>query len=194
VRIIAGLARGMGLKCPAGRETRPVLDRVKLAWFSVIGSRVSGAAVLDLYSGVGSLGIEALSRGASSCVFVERSRECLAHLKDHLARSRLASLAEVRAETVEAALRLLHAEGRRFDLIFADPPFAMVGESVFSGPGGILERAADLLVEPKGIEAGGMLMLRRECSRLDPPPVAGALVADRRSWGRNEVLFYVRKG
>jgi 16S rRNA (guanine(966)-N(2))-methyltransferase RsmD len=166
---------------------------VKLAWFSVMGPRVDRARVLDLYSGAGSLGLEALSRGARSCLFVERSRECVAHLRANLARSGLEAAAEVRAGSVEDALRALDAEGRLFDLVFADPPFAAVKERAFSGEGGVLERAARLVAGPEGGGQAGVLMLRRERSRLDPPAVAGLAPLDRRAWGRSEVLFYARE-
>ena len=98
--MIAGSARGTKLAAPEGSASRPVLDRVKESWFasiiSIRGGRLEGALVLDLYCGVGSLGIEALSRGAGECVFVERNAECVRLLTDHLARTRLAERATVK--------------------------------------------------------------------------------------------------
>jgi len=184
MRIIAGSARGIRLAAPEGRQTRPVLDRVKESWFAVLGPRLDGARALDLYAGIGSLGLEALSRGAASCVFVESSRECVSRLRGHLDAARLAGRAEVLARPVEAALAGLAASGARFDIIFVDPPFALV-------PDAALASAASLLDEHDGL-----MMLRREAARRGAaspvPEPAGLPLADRRVWGRSEVLFWDR--
>jgi 16S rRNA (guanine(966)-N(2))-methyltransferase RsmD len=190
VRIIAGTAKGLKLAAPQGLGTRPVLDRVKESWFACLGERVAGARVLDLYSGVGSLGLEALSRGAGSCVFVEFDPECVAMLEGHLERSRLADRAEVRRADAAVALDDLARSSERFDLVFLDPPFKAAGDPAFGVPGGTLARAA-LLLAP-----GGVAMLRREAEprgRSDKVPVAapdGTVLRDRRRWGRSEVVFY----
>jgi len=193
VRIIAGTAKGMKLSAPPGHGTRPVLDRVKESWFSSIGERVEGARVLDLYCGVGSLGLEALSREADSCVFVESDPECVKMLEAHLAKTRLVDRAEVRRADSDVALDDLSRSGDRFDLIFLDPPFRIARETVFRGPAATLERAAGLLA-PDGIA-----MLRRETGKRgrsgDAPPDAappGTTLQARRRWGRNEVIFYKR--
>jgi len=193
VRIIAGMAKGMKLSAPPGHGTRPVLDRVKESWFSSLGDRVEGARVLDLYCGVGSLGIEALSRGADSCVFVEFDPDCVKMLEAHLAKTRLAERAEVRRADADVALDDLSRSVERFDLIFLDPPFKHARAEAFIGPGATLERATRLLA-PDGIA-----MLRREARRRgreedagpDAPPPGTTLQA-RRRWGRNEVIFYKR--
>ena len=196
MRIIAGSARGMKLAAPPGTGTRPVLDRVKESWFSSLGERVEGARVLDLYSGVGSVGIEALSRGAASCLFVERDPECIAMLDEHLRKSRLAERAEVRRVDADVALDDLARSGRRFDLVFLDPPFRVAREAGFVAT---LSRAVELLAP------GGLAMLRRESERRgrrarteadtaqEDAPEGATLVSSRR-WGRNEVLFYERAG
>lgn len=201
MRIISGSAKGLKLAAPPGDGTRPVLDRVKESWFSSLGERVADARVLDLYSGVGSLGLEALSRGAGSCVFVEFDPECLAMLKTHLERSRLADRADVRRADANVALDDLARSGERFDLIFLDPPFKIAREPGFAGPGGTLARAAALLAP------GGLAMLRREAAppgrRAKKRPKAmpettqetvpeGTTLHARKRWGRNEVVFYER--
>jgi len=191
VRIIAGTAKGTKLEAPPGHGTRPVLDRVKESWFSSLGERVAGARVLDLYCGVGSLGLEALSRGADSCVFVEFDTDCVELLEAHLAKSRLAARAEVRRADADVALDDLSRSGDRFDLIFLDPPFRIAREAVFRGPGATLERAAGLLA-PDGVamlrrESGGRG--RSEDAGPDAAPPGTTLQAHRR-WGRNEVIFY----
>jgi 16S rRNA (guanine(966)-N(2))-methyltransferase RsmD len=190
--VIAGTARGRRLSTPGGRDTRPVLDRVKESWFAVIGSRVEGARVLDLYAGAGPLGIEALSRGASSCVFVESSGECVRLLRENLDAARLSERAELRPVSVAEAVGALAREGRRFDLVFCDPPFELAEGEEFWSPEGAAARAGRLL------ERGGLLMVRRERRRGadcgEAPRVAGLALSDRRRWGRSEVLFFEKEG
>jgi len=124
VRIIAGTSRGAKIFAPKGLVTRPTSDRVREAAFNLIGS-VDGAAVLDLYAGSGAMGLEALSRGAESAVFVESDRDACGTIKRNLEKLRLQG-AEVACRDV---LRFLAAEKRRFDLILVDPPYDVV-ESV----------------------------------------------------------------
>jgi 16S rRNA (guanine966-N2)-methyltransferase len=117
VRVVAGEFRGRRLQAPRGARTRPTADKVREALFSMLGD-VSGARVLDLYAGSGALGIEALSRGAESAVFVERDGKALAALRRNL--GAVDVVAEVRRQDV--ARFLAHPEGT-FDLVLCDPPY-----------------------------------------------------------------------
>jgi 16S rRNA (guanine966-N2)-methyltransferase len=120
VRIIAGRWRGRRLKTSGGREVRPTSDRVREAWMSALGSRVVGARVLDLFAGSGALGLEALSRGASSVVFVERARGALEVLHANI------ELVGAEADCIvvpKDVFRFLGANQERFDLALADPPY-----------------------------------------------------------------------
>ncbi|SRR5579884_1315830 len=127
MRVIAGEAKGRRLKSPVGTSTRPIIDRVKTALFDILSSRVAGATVLDLFGGVGSVGIEALSRGARHATFVELDPKIAAILRENLRLTRL----EDRAEVIRGdAFRYLETAatgsgppaGRRFDLIYVAPP------------------------------------------------------------------------
>ncbi|MFN2557349.1 MAG: 16S rRNA (guanine(966)-N(2))-methyltransferase RsmD [Nitriliruptorales bacterium] len=122
MRVIAGTARGRRLSAPPGRDTRPTSDRVKEALFSALGPRLRGARVADLYAGSGALGIEALSRGAASATFVERSRSAQRALSDNLSRSGLEAQAFVVRDDVRAALRT-RPRGAPFDIVLIDPPY-----------------------------------------------------------------------
>ena len=120
MRIIAGLARGLTLAVPRGDATRPTSDRVREAIFSRLGARVPGANVLDLFAGTGALGLEALSRGAQSALFVENARTALDCLAKNLAGFKPAPVAKVvRGEVLRELARLTEP----FNLIFADPPY-----------------------------------------------------------------------
>jgi 16S rRNA (guanine966-N2)-methyltransferase len=117
VRVVAGEFKGRRLHTARGARTRPTADRVREALFSMLGE-VSGARVLDLYAGSGALGIEALSRGAESAVFVERDQRALTALRRNL--DAVGAEAEVRRQDV---LRFLASPEGTFDLVFCDPPY-----------------------------------------------------------------------
>jgi 16S rRNA (guanine966-N2)-methyltransferase len=123
VRIVAGAAKGRGLATPAS-ATRPTSDRVREALFNTVQARVrlANARVLDLYAGTGAVGLEALSRGAAEAVFVENDRRALAVLRRNIATVGLPG-ASVVGRAVTAFLEAGAAEP--FDLVFADPPYAM---------------------------------------------------------------------
>ena len=121
MRVIAGAARGRPLIAPRGTATRPISDRVKETLFGILADRVIDARVLDLYAGSGSVGIEALSRGAASCDFVEHDRRALTVIRKNLERTGLTERASVHAEDV---LRFLNRSAQdRFTLAFVDPPY-----------------------------------------------------------------------
>jgi 16S rRNA (guanine966-N2)-methyltransferase len=117
VRVVAGEYRGRRLVAPRGMRTRPTADRVREALFSMLGD-VSGARVLDLYAGSGALGIEALSRGAASAVFVERDPRAAAVIERNLT-----SLGLEEEVLRRDAVRFLRAGVGTFDLVFCDPPY-----------------------------------------------------------------------
>lgn len=125
MRVIAGVSRGRTLRAPAGGGTRPTGDRVREAVFDILQAQVElpGAQVADLFAGSGAMGIEALSRGAASAVFVDADRRAVAAVRANLEATGLAGSATVVRRDVLAWL----AEGgggRRFDLCFCDPPYA----------------------------------------------------------------------
>lgn len=128
MRVIAGKARGTRLVAPRGLHVRPTLDRVKTAMFNILAERVLDTAVLDVFSGSGALGIEALSRGASSCTFVERSQSCVAAIRANLNKAGLAAQARVVHGNVFGILRRLPLESV-FDLGLAAPPYRVVDEA-----------------------------------------------------------------
>ena len=122
MRIITGSARGTRLKTPAGDGTRPTADRTREALFSMLGARVYDAQVLDLFAGTGALGLEALSRGAECAVLVDRTTHAV--MEENIRRTKMANRAEIRRGDVYGQVAALADEGRTFDLIFADPPYA----------------------------------------------------------------------
>lgn len=123
VRVVAGSARGIKLKTVPSDDTKPTLDRVKEAMFSIIQLEIPGAKVLDLFSGNGTLGIEALSRGAESAVLNDCDSKCTAIIEDNLRATKLAERATVTKLDYRQALGRYAEEKRKFDCILLDPPY-----------------------------------------------------------------------
>jgi 16S rRNA (guanine966-N2)-methyltransferase len=149
MRVIAGEMRGMTLRAPKGDQTRPTADRVKESLFAILTPYLDGAPVLDLFAGSGALAIEALSRGARAAVLVDRNpfaAECIRH---NLRHTRLEHRAELLVQPVERALTYLHKQQKKFDLIFADPPYGK----------GILTQVTRLLLELNLLAPAGIIIL-----------------------------------
>ena len=165
MRIIAGVAKGRSLRSPPSSATRPMMDRAREALFSSLGGLVAGARVLDLYAGSGSLGLEALSRGAASAVFVEAARPALTVLRQNVEAVGLGG--EIVGGDVLLAMPGLSGP---FDLVFVDPPFADPDEAVDV----VLEAAADVT------RAGGVVVVHRRAGSRRPAASGLALSAERR--------------
>ena len=146
LRVIAGRYGGRRLVAPPGTSTRPTADRVREALFSILGSAVEGARVLDLFAGSGALGIEALSRGAASATFVDRLPTAIKAVRANLETLHIRG-AEVLPIDARAHLRSASQAGRQYDLVFLDPPYrdaATLGRELAEALPGVL--APDALV------------------------------------------------
>lgn len=164
MRVITGSAKGRPLKALKDRSVRPTSDRVKESLFNIIGSRVVDADFLDLFAGSGSVGIEALSRGARSCVFVELQTAHLRVVTENLQTTGLRDRAELIRRDARAALKDLGNRGRRFDLIFVDPPYGqeLVPQSL-------------ALIDDCGVLAEGGWVICEHHGKDQVPDAAGGL-------------------
>ncbi len=178
MRIIAGSAKGRRLRGPRGQGTRPMTGRAREALFSSLGRRVVGARVLDLYAGSGSLGLEALSRGAAGAVFVERDAAALAALRANLGAVGLGG----KIVSGDVALYLDGAT-EEFDLVFVDPPYALSLPSV--------ERILGSL-EPR-LAPGAVVVVHRRVGGGDIQPPARLVEVDRRRYGDAEITRLVKE-
>lgn len=120
MRVISGSARGKKLLCVDNMDIRPTLDRVKESVFNMIAFDIPDSCVLDLFSGSGSLGIEALSRGAAHCTFVDKSAASVAVTKENLKATRLDTIADV---VCADSIDFINKTDKKFDIIFIDPPY-----------------------------------------------------------------------
>lgn len=173
VRVLAGKWKGRRLE--AGTAARPTSSRARQALFSILGSRIAGARVLDLYAGSGAVGIEAVSRGAASAVLVETDAGPLSLSVERL-HAEAGQLCVVFAPAGDA-VETLARRGEVFDVIFADPPYA-------SGSGqGELDGCARVL------GGGGVLVLQQDAGPTEPA-LPGLALTSRRDYGRNVFFFY----
>ena len=123
MRIIAGTKRGIRLTSFKNNSVRPTTDRTKEVIFNVLRNHIEGSLVLDIFSGTGSLGIEALSRGAAKAVFIDNDRNAQKVLQDNLGKSDFCEFSELINLSAKHGLKKLSNANQKFDLIFADPPY-----------------------------------------------------------------------
>lgn len=173
LRVISGSARGLKLESLDGLSTRPTLDRVKEAIFSMLFDKTADASVLDLFAGSGAMGIEALSRGAAECVFVDNARDAAAVVGRNLAKARFEARADVRMCAFDSFLKM---NDKKFDLVFLDPPYRS----------DYLKKSLSLLHDRHLLSDGAVVVA--EYDKSIPPDIpAGFEVIRRRSYGRVSV-------
>lgn len=184
MRVIAGSAGGIRLAVPR-HGVRPTMDRVKAAIFSSLGDVVIGARVLDLFAGSGALGIEALSRGAASAVFVDADRRSVEVIERNLARTNLPG--SVRQQDVFDFLSNV-TPGERFQIIFADPPYEKTRRGA-----GYPEKLLSNELLPRWLAPGGVFILEKP-PRTALPKTDRWRVDRRKTYGATEVLFLSAAG
>ncbi|HRU07606.1 MAG TPA: RsmD family RNA methyltransferase [Candidatus Brocadiia bacterium] len=191
MRVIAGCSRNTRLECPPGNEVRPMLEKVRGAVFNIFNQVTPGATVLDLFAGCGSLGVEALSRGAAWCVFVERNPEARRFLEANLARAKLAASCDVIQGDVYRCVSRLKRLGRKFRLLLVDPPYDVWADA--QGRARVLETLDSLSDE--GLLAGRPWFVIHHDPRSPAPESTRTLAFDeQRRYGRSAVSIYALKG
>ena len=179
MRVITGKARGVILKTPEGLKTRPTSDRVKEAMFSIIQFDLPGTRVLDLFGGTGQLGIEALSRGAKSAVFIDSGEQACSLIKENLRRTKLEPDGRViRADYLEYLERC----NEKFDIVLLDPPYAEV----------FLENALKKLTQIDILQSGGIIVAERPVGKELPWEFQGFTRSKDYKYGNTLLTLYRR--
>lgn len=182
MRIIAGSARRMQLEVAEGTSTRPFLELARGALFNSLGPAVHGVDVLDLFAGSGALGLEALSRGAARCVFIERDPRAFVALGRNIARCGFGAAARAVCGDAERSLAALRMT---FGLIFVDPPFADLAAWTADGSAQPVMSAVARLLQP-----GGQLIFRLEDKKAQVPDWPGLDAVSDKKYGRSRVCRY----
>ena len=186
MRIISGLAGGIPIKVPEA-VARPTTDKVRQALFSSLGDLIPGARVLDLFAGSGALGLECLSRGAASAVFVEMHKGAVEVIKANLAKSRLKGGQVRMGEALRSLIEMAKTQPQAFDLVFADPPYAHGRQDK--------NWAIELLQSealPQVLAPGGSFILECRVSTADLSPAWGWSVVRDREYGDTRLLWLKR--
>ena len=169
LRVIAGSARRIPLKTLEGMETRPTQDRIKETLFNILQADIPGCRFCDLFSGSGAIGIEALSRGAECCVFVEKNPRAVSCIRENLEKTRLSESAVVMNCDVVTALCRLKGKEKPFDFIFMDPPYekelekaalAEIKKNGLADENTVVIVEASLGTAPSGLEGLGFFVSR----------------------------------
>jgi 16S rRNA (guanine966-N2)-methyltransferase len=186
MRIVAGTFRGRPLVAPKGHLTRPTADRARQAIFNMLehaawAPELDGARVIDLFAGSGALGIEAISRGARFCRFVERAEPARAAIRANLTALGLEAHARLDSRDATKLPALADVEGPPYDIAFLDPPY---GE-------GLGETALGRLADGCWLATGGLAVLERGTADPAVTP-AGLELIDERQWGKARVSFFRR--
>ncbi len=178
MRVIGGTAKGRTLKSVPGDSTRPILDRVKTALFDILRPNISGSSVLDLFGGTGAVGIEALSQGASHCVFLDVNVRAVATIKENLASCGLTDQAEVRH--TDAFIYLKNTQ-KSFDLVYVAPP---------QYKGIWIEALRTIAERPHLIAPGGKIIVQIDPKEYEALNLETLREQSQRSYGNTVLVFF----
>ena len=183
-RVVTGRFRGTILQAPEGDKTRPTTDKVKEALFSIIQADVPGSKFLDLFSGSGQIGIEALSRGAERVTLVERSGQAASIISKNISKIRMEGSDEIRflKKSTAQALELLGQAGEKFDIIFMDPPYKDVPQR--------LEETSKYIQDFDMLSPEGMLIVEHDKDCEMPEEIGGLKCVRSCSYGLTVITFF----
>lgn len=180
MRIISGKFKGRKLLAPKTELTRPTLDRVKEPLFSILMPYMDNAKVLDLFSGVGNLGIEAISRGASFAWLNDMNKEALKLISGNVRLTQCEKCVKITGKEYKKCLKQIHAESKSFNIIFLDPPYACDYEG----------EALNLIKEYNILEKNGIIVLESDKRKDIEENIPGLKLKDKRTYGRVIIRLY----
>lgn len=180
MRIITGIAKGRIIKAPDGLNTRPTSDRVKEALFNIISKKIYGARVLDLFTGTGNLGLEAISRGAEMCTFVEKNNNAYKILASNIEMLGFIFTSELYRGDAFDVLETIGKVNKKYDIIFLDPPYSM----------GLVEKSVKKISELMIMEQNGVIV--SECDEKDiiPEKINDIKTYRIEKYGRTKIYFW----
>jgi 16S rRNA (guanine966-N2)-methyltransferase len=180
VRIIGGQFKGRRLQAFKGSQVRPTADRVREAMFNILGHRPFEVSVLDLFSGTGALGIEALSRGAKTAVFIDNSAHALAVLRKNLDHCDLRDCTQTIQWDIDRNLQCLKAYPETFELVFMDPPYHQ----------GLVPKALQHLLDSGCLLQEALVIAEHEADMKPEPPSTHFVCIDHRRYGQTALSFF----
>lgn len=182
MRIISGVARGRKILSPASSETRPTLDRIKEAIFNIIQNNVYGSVVADIFSGTGSLGLEAASRGAKISYLVDKSPAAYSFLKKNIENLKFEDFCKALNMDAYSALEKFDKENIKLDLLFIDPPYAK----------DMIPPAIKIVADRNLLAENGIIVTKIDTSEEIFQGYDYINLYDKRKYGNTTVCFYRR--
>lgn len=180
MRVITGSAKGRKLKSPPGMTTRPTTDRVKEALFNILGHNVVNSDFLDLFAGTGAIGIEALSRGANSAVFIEKDPRSFQILTENIKLTGFTDQAQTYRQDVLRALELIVEKGKKFNIVFADPPYLNNFET----------KILNFIDQNNILQTNGIIIIERSKKDILPDKVGKLSLFREEKYGDTVLSFY----
>ena len=180
MRITSGTLKNRKIKSREGKETRPTLERIKEAIFSIIGDKITDARFLDLYSGTGNMAIEALSRGAGRAVMIEQDKEALRIIIDNVNDLKLDGKCRAYKNDVFRAVEILGRKNEKFDVIFLDPPYKE----------NITEKTLEKISESEILAEDGIIISEHSVYEKSKDTVGNLVKYDERDYNKKIVTFY----
>ncbi len=188
MRVIAGSARGVYLSSLKGNTTRPIQDRIKESLFNILSHAIPDSRVIDMYAGTGAIGIEALSRGARSCVFIEINTSAIQVIKKNLEATKLQDKAHVLRCDVFETIPYLEKNNIKVDLVFASPPYPLIEKSPYRDKLLVL---FSLLCSKHILQPEGLIMLQHRKTEFEmPPDIPHLALFDIRIYGDTQISFF----
>lgn len=178
MRIIAGEAGGRRLATPKGTHIRPVLDQVKESIFNILFD-VQNLRVLDLFAGTGSIGLEAVSRGAGKAVFVDNDREAISIIRENIKRCRFEKKTNLVPRHIDIAIKMLSKKNEKFDLIFIDPPYLK----------GLVVSTINKVFESGLLAEDGLIITEHHPKEPVRNLAKGIEISDQRKYGQTMITF-----
>ena len=183
MRVVAGIVKNKKLKTKEGRDTRPTLERVKEAIFSIISEKITDCTFLDLYSGTGSIAIEALSRGAKKAILIEQDREAVKIIIENINSCRFEKKSRAYKNDVIRAIEILSRKAETFDIIFLDPPYKE----------NVSENTIKKLSDFKLLKENGMIISEHSNYEKLPDEIGEFVKYDERDYNKKILSFYKYK-
>lgn len=188
MRVIAGSARGVYLSSLKGNTTRPISDRIKDSLFNILSQVIPDSNVIDMYAGTGAIGIEALSRGARSCIFIEIDKSAIQVIKKNLETTKLQDKAQVLRYDVFEIVPYLVKNSIEVDLVFASPPYPLIEKSSYRDELLVL---FSILCSKRIVQPEGLIVLQHKKTEFEIPTEAPYLeLFNTRVYGDTQISFF----
>lgn len=183
MRIITGIAKGRKITAPEGMDTRPTSDRVKESLFNIISKKIYGARVLDMFSGTGNLGLEAISRGAEWCTFIEKNNATYKILLENIDNLGFKEKCDLYNRDAFDVLEMLGKKSDKYDIIFLDPPYSK----------GLVEKAIMGISEKSLMDDEGIIMSEYDENDIIPEDINGIKIYRTEKYGRTKISFWAKE-